>query len=495
MRQRKSSGFGRRAFLRGLGGFAIALPLLEATHGTAWGGPAAPGGGGALRFIVVFRHGGTATNVDRYEIGKAGDKFDGTGSEQGHSLWAPTDPGETLVLGPIHSILEEHKQKLVVFSGVDNAAGVIQSPYNGDHVWSNRTILTSAQATEIPDGSGGTTITSEGPSIDQVIAQRLQGKDQLPFASVDLSVYGHNYGTPFFQSARQPVDGESNPGKAFDTYLGGVQTGAPNPALVHKQALGASVLDGATEGYRRLEARLSSQDKQVVDAHLTHLRELEQRVKGLSTVTCTTPTVDHSIDDGDQEKTGTLMVDIILAALRCGLTHVATLNLADIITSWLPTPYGPVAFDIGHSLHHVARDCGAQGTEAANQQKWLDEMLINRQWCMGLYKRLLEGLDSIPEGNGTMLDNSIMLYTSEFSNGSVHSENDMPLLLAGSGGGQFRTGRHLNFNKSTAPYEYQSTTGTHNLYTSILNAFGFPDTHFGVDLPGLGFKGPLPGLV
>jgi hypothetical protein len=189
------------------------------------------------------------------------------------------------------------------------------------------------------------------------------------------------------------------------------------------------------------------------------------------------------------------MVDIILAALRCGLTQVATLELADIITNWLPQPYGPVAFDIGHSLHHVARDCGATGTESAKQQQWLDEMLINRQWCMGLFKQLLEGLDSVPEGDGTMLDNTVMLYTSEFSNGSYHSENDVPLLLAGSAGNYFRTGRHINCNKSTSALGYQSNTGTHNLYTSILNAFGFNDTHFGLDDAKLGFKGPLPGLT
>ena len=78
---------------------------------------------------------------------------------------------------------------------------------------------------------------------------------------------------------------------------------------------------------------------------------------------------------------------------------------------------------------------------------------------------------------------------------SFHSENDMPLLLAGSAGKYFRTGRHINCNKSTAPLGYQTNTGTHNLYTSILNAFGFPDTHFGMDHSQLGFKGPLPGLV
>lgn len=472
----------------------LGLPLLEATHGKVWAaGGATPGA--AKRFVTVFRHGGTISNTARYTIGQAGDKLDGTGAEQGHNYWNPTDPGETLALGPIHSILEAHKDKLLVVTSVDNAVGVIQSPYNGEHGWSNATILTSAVATESTDAAGNTIIRAQGPSIDQVLAQRLRAQNGSAITSVNVMVDGHQYGTPFYQAAGQPVQSETNPGKAFDTYLGGVGSGAPNPDLVRRQAMGLSVLDGAMDGYRRLEPKLSAQDRQVVDAHLTQLSELERRIKTLQTVTCTPPTVDHSISDGDQEHVGPLMVDIIVAALRCGVTQVATLELADIIPMWLPQPYGSVAFDIGHSLHHIARDCGAQGTDAANQQKWLDEMVINRQWCMGLFLRLLEGLDSIPEGNGTMLDNTVMLYTSEFSNGSYHSENDMPLLLAGSGGGYFRTGRHINCNKSTAPLGYQTTSGTHNLYTSILNAFGFNDTHFGADLPGLAFKGPLPGLT
>ncbi|GAH33760.1 unnamed protein product, partial [marine sediment metagenome] len=143
---------------------ALTLPLLELTHGDAWGGPTPPGSAAPLRFIVVFRHGGTATNVHRYKINTPGEKLDGTGSEQGTSLWAPKSAGEALVLGPIHSILESHKDKLLVLTGVDNAAGVIQSPYDGEHGWANRTILTSAKAVESPDGKGGTSILAQGPS-------------------------------------------------------------------------------------------------------------------------------------------------------------------------------------------------------------------------------------------------------------------------------------------------------------------------------------------
>jgi len=490
----KRSSLGRRAFLRTAAGLAVALPLLETNTRVARAAPGTNAQGIPLRFIVVFRHGGTATNVKKYDINEAGTLLDGSGDQQGGNLWWPTDKGETLVLGPIHSILEDLKQKLLVFTAVDNAVGVIHSPYGGDHGWANKTILTSAMATEKPDGTGGTVVEPQGPSIDQFLAQRLKAQMTLPFTTVDVGVRGHQYGTPFFQAAGQQVQSETEPGKAFDTYLGGVGSGTPNPALVRRQALGLSVFDGVGASFRDLSPRLSSQDRLVVDAHLTHLTELERRIKVLQTVTCTVPAINQSTEY-DKKEVGPIMVDIVLAALRCGLTQVATLNIADIITSWLPQPFGPVAFDIGHSLHHVARDCGATGAESAKGQLWRDEMLINRQWCMGLFKRLAEGLESVPEGNGTMLDNSLILYTSEFSNGSFHSVNDMPLIMAGSAGNYFRTGRHINCNKSTAPLGYHSNTGTHNLYTSILNAFGFPDTHFGLDDPGLGFKGPIPGLV
>jgi hypothetical protein len=486
----------RRFFLRASGGLLLALPVLEASHGTAWGGPTGSPGV-AKRFIVVFRHGGTVSNTQRYPINQLGSRLDGTGPEQGANLWYPTDRGETLALGPIHAALAPHTAKLLLLTAVDNAVGVLQSPYLGDHRWANSTILTSAIAKESTDASGNQIVLAQGPSIDQVLAQRLAAKNPLPFQSINVMVDGHQYGTPFFSGPARPINSETNPGKAFDTYLGGVGTGTPNPELVRRQAMGLSVLDGVTDGYKRLQPKLSMQDRQVVDAHLTQLAELERRIKALQTVTCTPITVDHAIPDSDQQHVGTLMVDIILAAMRCGLTQVATLELADIITHWLPCPFGDVAFDIGHSLHHVASDCGDKGTQHAKLQQWKDEMVANRGWCISLFQRLLEGLDSVPEGSGTMLDNTVMLYTSEFSNGSFHSENDMPLLMAGSGGGYFRTGRHINCNTANPadPLAYQTKTSTHNLFTSILNAFGFDDTHFGADLPGLAFKGPLPGLV
>jgi hypothetical protein len=115
---------------------------------------------------------------------------------------------------------------------------------------------------------------------------------------------------------------------------------------------------------------------------------------------------------------------------------------------------------------------------------------------MGLVARILQGLKDTPEGGATMLDNSLLVATSEFSCGVEHSSRDMPFLLAGSAGGKLRTGRHLNFNSkaATSATGYQTFQSTHNLFTSVLNAFDFEDTHFGGD-KSCWRLGPLPGLT
>ena len=115
------------------------------------------------------------------------------------------------------------------------------------------------------------------------------------------------------------------------------------------------------------------------------------------------------------------------------------------------------------------------------REAWHTEMLINRQWRMEVFARILTGLRDTPEGDGNMLDHSIALYTSEFSYGAIHAVTDQPILLAGRAGGQWRTGRHLNYNLADAPGEYETRTSNHNVYTSILHAFGYDDEHFGSD--------------
>ena len=158
------------------------------------------------------------------------------------------------------------------------------------------------------------------------------------------------------------------------------------------------------------------------------------------------------------------------------------------------------ACDLGlaFQIANIARDI-VEDNDAGRcylPQTWLDEMRSNRQWRISLFKQLLEGLDdpNFLEGGRTLLDNSLMLWTSEFSTPALHCSAGIPLLMAGSAGDYFRTGRHLNFNTGNmGNFEYQTNESTHNLFTSILQAFGGTDTHFGSNHAA--HQGPMPNLT
>ncbi|MCH9685560.1 MAG: DUF1552 domain-containing protein [Deltaproteobacteria bacterium] len=487
VQSRKHSG--RRAFLRGAGGAALSLPLLEFTHGHAWAGS----GDALLRFLTVFSHGGTISNMNK------GTRFDGTTNYHGEDLWRPADPSsESLVLGPIHQPLEPWREKLLVLEGIDNKAAITHEQYGlGGHGSSNVSALTAASITEIGDD----TTYSEGPSIDHVLAQRLAARQPVPFDSVHLKIAGHQYGTPYFSGPQQYVSGEDSPAAAFATLFDGVTGGEPDPEILLRNTKRSSVIDGLLDGYGSFRQRVSVRDRHVIDAHLEHLYALEQQIQ--DPVICTPPSGIDADEDAQGDVVGALMAEIIVAAMRCGLTNVANLEISDIISPW--TSAGAleagldIPFGIGHALHHMAGDIGATGPTPHLYDDWFAYTLANRRWRMSLVAQILEGLDdpNFAEGDATILDNSLLLFTSEFSNGVRHTAWNQPVLLAGSAGGVIETGRFITYNQHAQSnpdsLEYQSAESIHNLYTSVLQAFGESDTHFGNGAAD--HEGPLPGLV
>ncbi len=474
----------RRAFLVGAGGLCVALPLLEATRGSAIAGPLPTQ---AKRFIVVFSHGGTISCRDR-----KGKKESGKGNHHGSDLWAPADPGSTLVVGEEMSPLVALSDELILLRGVDNMAGT-RAPYGGGHRHSNVTAMTCADAHD----AGEKSYTALGPSLDQVLASRLSQDNPTAFPSIDLSVYGHQYGTPFFSAAKQTVSSESSPQAAFDRLFKNVNpSSGPDPELLKIRAQKKSVLDGVLDGFTMFRKQVGTADQQLLDAHADHIRGMEKQLATLGEVTaaCTLPDMSGAPNGNkDAEKVAPLMVDIIVHAMRCGLSNVATLQIADLITDWLPTPWG---HNLGHSLGHAARDVGPTGPSKSRINDFFGEITPNRQWRMTMLARLLDGLKNTPEGTSNMLDNSVVLFTSEFSTASVHSVRDVPVLLAGKAGGRWQTGRHINYNKPAASdpntLNYDTDASTHNVFTSILQAFGYDDAHFGNDAAYK--KGPLSEL-
>ena len=119
-------------------------------------------------------------------------------------------------------------------------------------------------------------------------------------------------------------------------------------------------------------------------------------------------------------------------------------------------------------------------------------MESNRRWRIGVLAQLLEKLEGTPVGDGTLLDNSLVVYSSEFSNAATHSARDLPILVAGSAGGRFEQGQFIDYNTESGT-AYSTRASTHNLWTSVLNAFGVPVDHFGNGDAYV--EGPLEGFV
>jgi hypothetical protein len=186
------------------------------------------------------------------------------------------------------------------------------------------------------------------------------------------------------------------------------------------------------------------------------------------------PTGDYQQND-NFPITGRAQMDLLVMALACDMTRVASLQWSRAVSgvqmgSWLPLiqPRGH------HDMSHDAD--GGTGADTFN-----DLTTINR-WYSDQFAYLLSAMDAIPEGNSTMLDNSVVLWVNELGKGNSHTRNDIPFLMAGGCQGHFNTGRTIDFGG--APHG--------QLLVSLAHAMGYPITSFGVPQYS---QGPLPGLT
>lgn len=481
---------GRRAFLRGAGGVALGLPLLEYTHGKAWAAD-----GFAKRAIIVLNHGGETMCV--FKDGTRGGEQWGT-EIPNIDHWFPKSGSR---FGIAHEVFEGTPiyDKMIVARGIDNRV-CTQGRYNGDHTLSNCSVLT-AEVTKCESGgspSGGKCPSEESdehataPSIDWVLAQRLNAKYGGASKPFNLFVPGHYYGSGFYwgNGGEQRTEGEYNPRSAFDQIFAGVTSSeeGPSPEEVRARAIQGSQLNGLMNAYRSFSSRLGMLDKQILDAHLDHLADLEKEIQAVEvSAGCVVPNRPQGYNDywaaaADPQTVGPLHAKLIVAAMRCGLTHVADLEIADFLTPWTPSGLQlESGYDIGHSLGHWVSDLRGN---ADLIRRWELEMKENREWRMGLVKIIADGLDAVPEGDGTMLDNSVLFYTNEFSCGGIHSSTDGPYMIIGGAGGYFKTGRFVELNKDRQSDPNTRKGGgnvysNNNVFVSLLNAIGETDTTFG----------------
>lgn len=438
--------FSRRKFLRGsaLGAAAVTLPFMRVLDGSAQPG-------GAKRFLAIFTPCGTIADE-----------------------WVPDGGERDFRLKRILEPLEPYRDKLLVLNGLDmNIPGAA-----GGHQAGAGALLTG-HGLQDGDFCGGNDCASRsgwpaGHSIDQEIAEGHREAGIVPFPSVELGVRvrsGNQRRHISYRAIDDPLPHVDNPYEVFDRIFADVM-GGPDPAVLEQlRAEQRSVLDAVRGDIAGIRRRLDSEHRHRLDAHLESLRDVERRLDvSIGDVgICEPPElgtpIDHTREDAFPA-VSRMQMDLITAAFACDRTRVMTL-LYSGATSGQRFPWlglSEVADENGNptTAHHAY----SHVSDRAH-----DQLVEINRWYAEEVAYLLGRLDSIPEplGEGSILDNSVIFWGNELSDGDRHSRNDMHFVVAGSGGGYFDTGRFLQFDDER-----------HNdLLVSMANAVGHDIDRFG----------------
>jgi hypothetical protein len=260
-----------------------------------------------------------------------------------------------------------------------------------------------------------------------------------PYKSLEFGVRsgGNHPGTRMIYTASStPLAPETNPWSAYDRLIGDI--GKSTEELAAIRAERRSVLDVLGGELTSLQGKVSAADKAKIDAHLTAVREIEMRLQS-SPIACEGPVLGDEVDANKSSNTPVVMdamISLMTASLSCGLSNVASMqyrvgeNDGGYLYDWL---------GITSLEHHLMTHEPDSNAEAkANLTKIYT-------WYTEMFDTFLDKLDAIPEGNGTMLDNSIVVWGSELGKGNTHAFEKVPFVVAGRAGGKLQGGRYLQF--------------------------------------------------
>jgi hypothetical protein len=440
----------RRALLRGLGGAAFSLPLLHAMQPRARADADPP-----KRFLVMYTPNGTVPDA----------------------FW-PTGGEHDFELSPILQPLQRHRQDLLVLGGVDMLSA-LNGP--GDaHQKGTGQCLTATELLEgdFPGDAGEQAGWAGGISIDQHVAAGIGQDTALTSLELGVAVQGSDvYSRISYRGAGQPLPPENSPYAAYQRLFG---EALQDPAvLARRQARRQLALDLVADEFTTLSARLGRDDRDKLQTHMLALDDVRTRLTRPQVQlggTCQTLDQGTPLDHdriANMPEIGRLQMDLIALALACDLTRVASLmwshSAADHVYSWL-----------GEDMregHHLLAHKGDEDRVKVEQN-----VRINA-WYADQIAYLIDRLKAMPEGDGTVFDRTVILWTNEQAKGNNHDRRGMPYLLAGSAGGALRTGRYV-----TQPRE----TGHNQLMVSLLHALDVPGETFGNPAYG---TGELPGLT
>jgi hypothetical protein len=383
--------------------------------------------------------------------------------------WTPKAVGTEFELPPILEPLKPHQRDLQVLSGLAQDKARPNGDGAGDHARASATFLTGCQARK----TNGADI-RVGISVDQLAAEKL-GK-QTRYASLELGCdrgqqvgncdSGYSCAYSFnisWKTPSTPVPAEINPRLVFDRLFTAGDKADRDENSARRQRYHKSILDFALDDANRLKTSLGATDRRKLDEYLTAVREIEQRIEMAEKYAAAMP--DFQKPKGvpkDYEQHIRLMYDLLALSFQTDTTRVSTFIMAHDGSNrsykFIDVPEGH------HDLSH----------HGGNEEKKQKIAKINR-FHMTQFAYFLGKLKTIQEGEGTLLDNCMIVYGSGIGDGNRHNHDDLPVLLAGKGGGSLTPGRHVVHPRNTPMA---------NLYLSMLERVGAPVERLG-DSTGL----------
>lgn len=447
----------RRTFLKGAGA-TLGLPLLEAMGDVLKGASAtAPAGNLAgpsvrppVRMACLF-----------YPNGVWGD------------TWYPEAAGPDFELPFAMEPLARHRDRILVFSGLDKA-----NSRSGDgHYAKTANFLTGMPVRK----TTGKDLSVGGISIDQLCAQEIGHLTPLPslelgidpvISGIDTNVgYTRLYGSYIsWRSPSVPVAREIHPQLAYERLFGVFRSARQQGEAIRQQTGDQeALLDLVLEDARRLRRRLGRDDQFKLDEYMDGVREVEKRIAFFANrdprewrPNGQPPGEDLAAPKGapgDHQEHVRLMLDLIVLAFQTDATRISTFMFANDVSGKNFSALIPGVQGGHHELSHHQNDpAKCEGYSKIN--RWHSEQLAY----------LCDRMAAIPEGDGTLLDNCLVLFGSSLSDGNRHDPNNLPIILAGGGGGSVKPGRHIASPKNTPLC---------NLYVSLLDRLGTPVEAFG----------------
>jgi hypothetical protein len=386
--------------------------------------------------------------------------------------WTPAKEGTDYELPAILQPLAPVKSEVLVLSGLTCDKARPNGDGAGDHARASSAYLTGAQARK----TAGANFRS-GVSADQVAAQKLGARTRL--ASLELGieqfrgtgncdsgyscVYEH---TLAWRNPTTPLPTEVNPQIVFDRLF---SESAADPDRLKRGRLRASVLDAVLDDAHALERKLGGADRQKLDQYLSSVRDLEERIARSEKLPPIEPPAGTKKPGAPADLTEHLHLisDLLVLAFQTDITRVATFMFG---REGSDRSYKMVGVNEGH--HSI--------THHQNKPELQAKIRAINTYHIEQFAYLLGKLKSIPEGEGTLLDNCLIAYGSAIADGNRHDHGDLPVLLAGRGGGTIASGRHLRVPRETP---------LNNLWLAMLERMGAPTHQLGDSTGVLGGLG------